>query len=262
VADVGEYQGKVAIVTGGAGALGRAVAAAFAEAGARVVLSDQDGSRGAAVAESLRARGDVQFIKADPADPSDAERLASEAAALGRIDVLAHHGTTRSRSSALDTPVAGWRSDIDAGLSSAFYLGRAVARRMAGTGGGSVVNVTAVDADEATPGRATAAAVSNALIGLSRALAVEWAKLGVRVNALVPGLVFDENDRVASDRGELSLERVRLRAPDHRFGDPEEIARAILFLSGPRASFVTGQVLFADRGWNALTMHPDGMRFP
>jgi gluconate 5-dehydrogenase len=260
---VGEYQGQVALVTGGAGVLGRAIAAAFADAGARVVLSDQDATLGAAAAEALRARGDVRFIKADPADPSDAERLASEVAAtLGRIDVLAHHGTTRSRSSALDTPAEGWRSDIDTGLSSAFYLGRAVARHMAATGGGSVVNVTAVDVDEATPGRATAAAVSNALIGLSRALAVEWATIGVRVNALVPGLVFDEADRVASDRGEHLIERVRLRAPGQRFGDPEEIARAILFLSGPRASFITGQVLFADRGWNALTMHPDGMKFP
>ena len=260
---MGEYQGQVAIVTGGAGVLGRAVAAAFAEAGARVVLSDRDATLGAAAAESLRAHGDVRFISADPADPSDAERLASEVAAtLRHIDVLVHHGATHHRSLALDTPVDGWRSDIDTGLSSAFYLGRAVARRMAGTGGGSVVNVTAVDVDEATPGRATAAAVSNALIGLSRALAVEWATIGVRVNAVVPGLVFDEADRVASDRGEHMIERVRLRAPDHRFGDPEEIARAILFLSGPRASFITGQVLFADRGWNALTMHPDRMKFP
>jgi NAD(P)-dependent dehydrogenase (short-subunit alcohol dehydrogenase family) len=100
------------------------------------------------------------------------------------------------------------------------------------------------------------------MVGLSRALAVDWATLGIRVNAIVPGPVLNEMDRSAWDRGDHSVERVRLRAPAHRLASPDEIARAILFLSGPRASFITGQALFADCGWNALTMHPDGMKFP
>lgn len=262
VSESGEFEKQVAIITGGARELGRAVAGVFAAAGARVILSDKDATRGASNAKALDGDGEVVFLPADPADPADAARLVSDVAArLGRIDVLVHLGVTRCRSWAIDATANEWRADIDDGLSSAFYLGQAVGRHMLATGG-SIVNVAAIDMDEAYPGRATAAAAANGIVGLSRALAVEWATQRVRVNVVVPGIILEAADRAAIERGERSLDRVLLRAPGHRLGSPEEVARAIAFLSGPRAAFITGQVLYADGGWNTWTQHPAGMRFP
>jgi NAD(P)-dependent dehydrogenase (short-subunit alcohol dehydrogenase family) len=260
---VGDFEGQVIVVTAGTGIIGRAAAAAFADAGARVVIVDGDATEGASALESLGTHGDVRFTVANVADPTDAARLVAEVGAeFGRIDVLVHQGITRFRSSVLTISDDDWRTDMETGLSSAIYVGRAVASAMAGHGGGTIVQVTAVDVDQATSGRATASVASNAVVGLTRALAVEWAGIGVRVNAVVPGPVLDLDDDRLLDDEDRSIGRVRLRAPAHRFTSPDEVARAILFLSGNRSAFVTGQVLFADGGWNAWTQHPDGMRFP
>jgi NAD(P)-dependent dehydrogenase (short-subunit alcohol dehydrogenase family) len=255
-------EGQVAIVTGGAGVLGHDVAASFARAGAQVVLSDADRERGAAAAEALSNAGQVQFIQANPAKPADVVRLVTEVMAQrGRIDVLVHHGRSHHRRLGTDLTPAQWRADLESGLSSAFYIDQAVGRCMF-AGGGSIVNVAAVDLDEAYPSRATAAATANGIVGLSRALAVEWAPHRVRVNVVVPGIILDDADRAAIERGERSLGRVLLRAPGNRMVATGQIAGAVMFLSGPGAAFITGQVLYADGGWNAWTQHPEGMKFP
>jgi NAD(P)-dependent dehydrogenase (short-subunit alcohol dehydrogenase family) len=128
--------------------------------------------------------------------------------------------------------------------------------------GGSIVNIAAVDLDEAYPGRSTVAATVGGLVGLSRAVAVEWAPSRLRVNVVVPGIVLEPADLEAVDRGERSLDRVLLRAPGHRLWTASDVARTVLFLSGSRSEFITGQVLYADGGWNTWTQHPEGMRFP
>jgi NAD(P)-dependent dehydrogenase (short-subunit alcohol dehydrogenase family) len=202
------------------------------------------------------------FIGADPTDASDVARLADEAShRLGRIDAVAFVGTCRYRGWSADATPEQWGADVQAGLSASFYLSQACARHMRETGG-SIVNVGAVDLDEAYPGRSTVAATTNGLVGLSRALSVEWALARVRVNVVVAGIVIEPADQAAIERGERSLDRVLLRAPGHHLRTAAEVARTVLFLSSYRAAFITGQVLYADGGWNAWTQHPEGMPFP
>jgi meso-butanediol dehydrogenase / (S,S)-butanediol dehydrogenase / diacetyl reductase len=257
-----EFQGRTAIVAGASTSLGREIGAAFARAGATVVLSDIDPQQGSETATALGQHGDVVFVAADPTDPADVDRLADETAGrFGRIDAVVFVGTRRYRGWAADATAGQWRTDVDTGLSAAFYLSKACAPHMLATGG-SIVNVGTVDVDEAYPGRSTVAATTNGLIGLSRALAVEWAPRRVRVNVVVPGIMLEPADQEAIQHGERSLDRVLLRAPGHRLWTAADVARAVLFLSGPRSEFITGQVLYADGGWNTWTQHPEGMRFP
>lgn len=171
---------------------------------------------------------------------------------LGGLDIAIRYATTRSREAALTADAASWRDDVDGVLAGAFAVSQAAARAMSANGGGSIVLVGSVDATHAYPGRSTAAAAMAGLAGLTRALGVELAALGIRVNLVVPGPQPDERagGRAAADP--RLLEQARLRSPAHRLATPSEIAAAILFVAGTRASFMTGQALHVDGGWTSL----------
>jgi NAD(P)-dependent dehydrogenase (short-subunit alcohol dehydrogenase family) len=256
-----EFDGRTVLVTGATTALGGEIAAAFARSGASVVLSDRDQRRGSDVTAGLPGTS-ATFVRADPTDAGDVARIADAAIErFGRLDAAVCVTTHRYRGLAEDASPAEWHMDIETGLAAAFYFDRACARHMLATGG-SIVNIGAVDLDEAYPGRSTVATIASGLVGLSRALAVEWASRRLRVNVVVPGIVLEPSDADAIERGERSLDRVLLRAPGHRLWAPADVARSVLFLSGARSEFITGQVLYADGGWNTWTQHPEGMRFP
>jgi NAD(P)-dependent dehydrogenase (short-subunit alcohol dehydrogenase family) len=125
-----------------------------------------------------------------------------------------------------------------------------------------VVLLTTIDHAQAYPERGTSATIAAAIVGAARAMAVEWALLPVRVNVVATGIALTDRERAAIDRGEQSLDRVLLRAPSHRLGDPEETARVVRFLLSDQALFITGQSIAVDGGWTALTQHAEGLRFP
>lgn len=126
----------------------------------------------------------------------------------------------------------------------------------------AIVHLTSIDLAQAYPGRGTASIVANGLVGLSRAMAVEFARKPVRVNVVAQGIVHDDADREALANGSTSSDRILLRAPSHRIGTADETAALVRFLVDGRSRFITGQTIAADGGWASLTQHAEGLRFP
>jgi NAD(P)-dependent dehydrogenase (short-subunit alcohol dehydrogenase family) len=196
----------------------------------------------------------------DASTPAARATVVESARALGdRLDVLVQHHPTVSRVVAAEIDLAAWEGDL-AQLTNAFMLAREFSRRA--EPGSAIVNLASMDVSQAYSTRATASMVSNALVGLSRALAVEWAGIPIRVNVVALGVVLSDAEKAALASGGQSLDRVTLRAPSHRVGELREAATLVRFLVGPGARFITGQTIWADGGWSALTQHAEGLKFP
>lgn len=243
-----EYVGQVVVVAGGAQPLGRAIVDGFRRAGASVVIADR--------------RGDPSpmFVQTDLTDRASTERLA-KAIELGhgRADVLVNCATEGRHQFALGLAPVDWSRSIGVILTGAFFSSQALAPLMARQERGTIINLVSMDAFHAYPGRSTYAAAETGLLGLTRALALEWAALGIRVNALAHGVVEPER---RDAEGGVPAERLAARTPMNRLATAEEIASAALFLAGPRAGFMTGQVLRVDGGWAALNSAVVGFKFP
>ena len=224
----GEFAGRKVVVFGDGSEIERATAHAFTDSGAKVAQTQDD--------TAADIDGGVDGI---------VERL-------GGLDVAVRYATTRSREAAISADPWAWREDVDRVLTGAFVVAQAAARAMSVQGGGSIVLIGSVDATHAYPGRSAAAAAMSGLMGLTRALAVEFAPLNIRVNMVIPGPVLDERAREMADREPQLLEQVRLRSPAHRLASPLEVTAAILFVAGKRAGFMTGQALHVDGGWTSL----------
>lgn len=258
-----EYTGQVVVVAGGAQPIGRAIAEGFHRAGASVLVADVEHRGGHAPTGGPDARDQrSSFLQADVTDRASVESLAKSIdARFGRADVLINCSVAGRHQHALAMTRADWAQSIGVILSGAFYSSQALAPIMAKQKKGAIVNVVSMDAYHAFPGRSSYAAAETGLLGLTRALAVEWAGLGIRVNALAHSMVSPEHER-SPDDGKALIERLENRTPMHRLARPEEIAAAALFLAGTRAGFMTGQVLRVDGGWAALNSAAPGLVFP
>jgi 3-oxoacyl-[acyl-carrier protein] reductase len=237
-------QDKVAVVTGGAGALGLATVRALLEDGARVALVDLDALRLDTLVRFLR--GSRIVIAADVTD-ADAVRAAHErvVAELGAVDILVNAAGASADAATGATDDSTWRRILAARLSGTFHWSRAVLPGMLARGFGRIVNV-AGPGSATSPGGPADAAASGAIASLTAALAREGAARGVTVNALAPAFV-----RAASAGDYLTEAQARqilAAIPAGRFGEPEEFAHAVRFLASPLAGFVTGQTLRLDGG--------------
>jgi NAD(P)-dependent dehydrogenase (short-subunit alcohol dehydrogenase family) len=245
--------GKVAIVTGATEGIGTAVAEAFVAEGARIVAV----ARRAEPGEHLAARlgNSCRFVAGDVTDPGTAKSAIAEAErAFGPLDVLVNNaGVDLSGVPLLETTEAQARTVFEVNLFGAFRLMLEVARTMAGRGG-AIVNVTSRLAHVGLAGSAVYGSSKGALHALSKGAAVEWAALGIRVNAVAPGLTetpmirawvnaHDNPDRFRSDR-ESSI-------PLGRFADPTDVAAAVVYLASDEAASVTGASIPVDGGYTA-----------
>jgi NAD(P)-dependent dehydrogenase (short-subunit alcohol dehydrogenase family) len=248
-----DLQGKTAIVSGAGSGIGRAVALAYAREGARVVASDisEEGGR-----ETLRlireaAPGaEALFVRADASSPEDHETLARTALErFGGLHIACNNaGIGGELSPVAELSVEGWRRVIEVNLSGVFYAMRAQIPRMLGADGGAIVNMTSILGQVATRSAAGYVAAKHGIVGLTRTAALEYASRGVRVNAVGPGYI--DTPLLAGLPAEAREGLVALH-PIGRLGRAEEVAELVVWLSGERASFVTGAYYPVDGGYLA-----------
>lgn len=254
---VNRLQGKVTIISGGAGGCGAAAARLFTSEGAAVGIIDRDAARGNALAAELTAAGHkVVFAAANVAAKSEVEAAVSAvSAALGPVNVLFNHAGTIVIKPFLETEESDWDFLFDVNVKSMYLMTRAVLPQMIAAGGGSIVCTSSISAVYATPMEVLYDATKAACHMFSRAIAVEFRDRGIRCNAICPG--FIETPHGVREVNELSalgvdVSESAIKAAQGRLGRPEDIARAALYLASDESDFVTGTHLFVDGGFSAV----------
>jgi NAD(P)-dependent dehydrogenase (short-subunit alcohol dehydrogenase family) len=249
----GLLDGEVAIVTGASRGIGLGIAHGLRAAGARVglIARDDEALRAARAQLTATPGPDVACATADAADPGTlvgaCERLARD---LGDATVLVNNAGAIDRTPSAEVTPAEWRRVVATNLDAAFTAARAVAPRMRSAGGGAIVNVTSLSAHFGVRRAASYGASKSGLLGLTRALALDWAADGIRVNAVAPGYIdtgFTSALTADPDRSQRILERI----PLGRWGQPDDIAGTVVYLVSPLAAYVTGQVVVVDGGYSA-----------
>jgi NAD(P)-dependent dehydrogenase (short-subunit alcohol dehydrogenase family) len=244
---------KVAIVTGGARGIGRAIAARYVAEGASVVVADVDEATGKATAAEL---GDARcrFVRADVGSADDARQVVEAACTAfgGDIDVLVNNAGIIHTADFLDIAEADFDRVLRVNLKGAFLVGQAAARRMvaqvkAGKAPGAIINMTSINAVVAIPNQVPYCVSKGGLAQLTKVMALSLAPYGIRVNAIGPGSIMTEILKgVATDKE--AKRRLLARTPLGRIGEPEEVAAIAAFLASKDASYITGETIYPDGG--------------
>lgn len=244
-----DISGRAILVAGGAGGLGAPLAVALARRGARLVIADIEEVSAQAVARDLAASGHEAFTCAlDVLDTAScAAAVARTVEAFGRIDGLLNASGVFRAAPALELPDADWDLTIDINLTGAFRLARAAGREMVRQKAGRIVTIASVSSAVSNPNYAAYASSKAGVAQLTRVLAVEWARHGVSVNAIGPSVIPTPLSKPILDDDAVRSNALS-RIPAGRFGAPEDLIGAAVFLLSPASAFVTGQILFVDGG--------------
>ena len=239
-----DLSGQTALVTGASGGIGGAIARALHGQGAQVMVAGTRRNALSTLAAELGERAHIGL--ADLADPDAADRLVKDAeTAMGRVDILINNAGVTRDALALRMDDESWQAVIEVNLTAAFRLTRAALRGMIRRRHGRVIGVTSVVAITGNAGQANYAAAKAAMIGMSKSIAAEIATRGITVNCIAPGAI------ATAMTEELTAEqRARLLGviPARRFGLPEDVAAAVIFLASAEAAYVTGQTLHVNGG--------------
>jgi len=242
----GRLTGKVAIVTGGTAGIGEATVRLFVEQGARVVIVARHAGG--------HSDGSTKFVAGDVADRRTAQAAVDVAEEWGGADVLVNNAAMDWTSSVLETSEDDVRRVLDTNFLGCLLMQQAAGAKMLARGRGSIVNVTSRTASVGVPTMGLYAAAKGALLALTRTAAIEWARQGVRVNAVAPGLTRTQLVRTWIDGqpDPAAFEKqVVSTIPQGRMAEPEEVASAILFLAGDESRHITGISLAIDGGYTA-----------
>jgi NAD(P)-dependent dehydrogenase (short-subunit alcohol dehydrogenase family) len=249
-----EFKGKTALITGGTSGIGRATAVAFAKAGANVVITGRREREGEAVAEEIRKHG-VRgvFVRADAASDADARRSVAAAAEFtGKLDFAFNNAGTEGVWAPLaEQTDENYNKTFDINVRGVFFSMKHEIAAMLKTGGGSIVNNASVAGSIGFPAAAIYVASKHAVIGMTKSAALDYAKLGIRVNTVSPAAIQTEMFDRAFGGNEETKSGVAAMHPIGRVGRSEEIASAVLWLCTPGASFMTGHDLRIDGGFTA-----------
>jgi NAD(P)-dependent dehydrogenase (short-subunit alcohol dehydrogenase family) len=247
-----DLTGKTALVTGASRGLGRTFALALASAGADVVLAGRTRTDLEAVAQEVADLGRAALpVPTDVTVPDQVEALVTAALnRFGKIDILVNNAGTNIRKPAVEYPIEDWDAVIGLNLRAYFLMARAVGRHMVARRYGRVINITSILAAIGLPNQAAYASSKGAVTQLTKVLAIEWAPYNVTVNCLGPTYFETEMTRPLYEDPERKA-FIESRTPMGRWGQPEELAGAIIFLASDASRFVTGQTIFVDGGWLA-----------
>lgn len=242
--------GHLALVTGAGQGIGEGIARVLAERGARVVVTDLDGERAEQVASSIGSNARAYGL--DVRNRGEIEAVVDEIeTGFGPISVLVNNAGVNRVGASETLSEELWLEVVEINLNALFRCTQIVARRMLSRGAGSVINLASANSEVGMPGRAAYCATKTGVVGLTRALAVEWAARGVRVNAVAPGYVRTPMVENAIRDGLLDEELVLDRIPARHLGSIEDIGRAVAFLASDDAAYVTGRTLAIDGGFLA-----------
>jgi 2-deoxy-D-gluconate 3-dehydrogenase len=254
-------EGAAALVVGGGSGIGRATSLLLADAGADVVVADLDAERAASVEKEVQAAGvQAWAVSGDVTVAPEAEELVARAAELhdGRLDVVINIVGMAAWTDLLELDEATWQQDLSRNLSHHLYVGRAAARHMISRGtGGRIALVASVSGIYGAPNHGAYGAAKAGAMGLARTMAQEWGHHGIRVNAVAPDVIATPRVRAAFEaQGIDTTAQARAQGVTlGRFGEPEEIAGALVFLVSDLSNFITGQTIVVDGGVQAAFPH-------
>jgi NAD(P)-dependent dehydrogenase (short-subunit alcohol dehydrogenase family) len=244
---------KIAIVTGAAHGIGKAIAALFAAEGAWVLVADVDDAAGQATVAAIRAGGGrAAFRHVDVSDEAQVAAAMQQAAEAGggRIDVLCNNAAYLSEwHDIVAAPRDEWEKCLRTGLLGAAHFTREVLKLMVPRRSGSIVNIASIQWMVGARTSAAYTSMKHAVVGLTRSVATDYAPHNIRVNALCPGAIAT---RIAPQPGDEVYQRQIAKTPMGRVGQPREVAYAALFLASDESSFITGAVIPVDGGWTTV----------
>lgn len=260
IAELFDLSGKGAIVTGGAMGIGKAIALRLAEAGASVMIADIDLEAATQTVEEIQARGGkAQAAKADAGSSGDAKKVTEETVqAFGRLDILVNNAGVYPAASVMDMGEETWDETLSTNLKGLFFCSQAAAQQMTKAGnGGKIINIASLEALHPTPLHAHYGASKGGVVMLTKALALELAPHKILVNAVAPGIIwtpgleallpsfYEPIGMTLEEFAPTFLSRVSFG----RMGEPDDIARVVLFLASAAADYMTGDVVVVDGGF-------------
>jgi NAD(P)-dependent dehydrogenase (short-subunit alcohol dehydrogenase family) len=244
------FHDQTVLVTGAGSGIGEAIARLFVERGANLLIVDRDAQAGAAVRDRLSASGDVAFFHGDVSDPDACDGAIGHAIARwNRLDILVNNAGGGRLLPTETLSTADWREMQAGNLDTAFFMSRAALAPMLARGAGAIVNIASVHGHVGMARHVAYGAAKGGVVNMTRAMALEFAGRGIRINMVSPGVIrtpaFDREVGEANARAFVDLH------PIGRIGTPLDVAKAVCFLASDEASFVTGANLMVDGGFTA-----------
>jgi gluconate 5-dehydrogenase len=244
-----DLSGRTALVTGSSRGLGRAIAEGMAKAGARLIINGVDSARvDAAVAEFRAAGHQADGVAFDVTDEDAVVKAFESFDAAGiAIDILVNNAGIQHRKPLVEFTSAEWRKVIETNLTSAFVIGREAAKRMISRKRGKIINIGSLGSELARPTIAPYTTAKGGIRNLTRAMAVEWAQHGIQANAIGPGYMLTDLNQALVDNPDFNT-WLMSRIPSKRWGRPDELVGAAIFLASEASTYVNGQTIYVDGG--------------